>query len=383
MGECQASSGHAPISPPLGAPTRVNIAHMEFLVIGAQKAGTTTLWNLLRDHPELWLPDAKEAPFFSHTDLYERGWESYAERLGVPAGEGVLRGTVTPHYMQGWHDAPTRTVAERIARTLPEVRLVVLLRDPVARARSQHAMAVARGRERREADRAMSESLRPQALREGRSAPEDTNTYVVQGEYGRILGEYLSFFPRSALHIELSDTLSEDPRGVLRRVLRFLGAREGYEPADPFGRSFAGGREPRVGEEDLTRLLVAIDAARGEEEPAQPGSAQPGSAQPGSAQPGSAQLAAARAWVAERRIDARGLEEFERIVGRYLAATPERWYGERVGLEFTLRKTWNVIPSRPEPISDAVGAALGAHFAEDAPALAEATGLQLPWSASG
>src|SRR5271169_4480845 len=69
---------------------------MEFLVIGAQKAGTTTLWNLLRDHPGLWFPDAKEAPFFSHTDVFERGWASYLQRLGVPAGDGVLRGTITP-----------------------------------------------------------------------------------------------------------------------------------------------------------------------------------------------------------------------------------------------------------------------------------------------
>ena len=161
---------------------------IEFLVIGAQKAGTTTLWNLLRDHPQLWFPDAKEAPFFSHTEVFERGWPSYLERFGVPAGDGVLRGTITPHYMQGRHDASTRTVAERIFGVLPEVRLIALLRDPVERARSQHAMATARGLERRGVDRAMSESLRAQALREGRLAPEDTNTYLVQGEYGRILG---------------------------------------------------------------------------------------------------------------------------------------------------------------------------------------------------
>lgn len=339
-------------------------AGMEFLVIGAQKAGTTTLWNLLRDHPQLWLPGAKEAPFFSHTEVYERGWASYLERLGVPTGEGVLRGTITPHYTQGWHDASTRTVAERIARRLPEVRLVALLRDPVARARSQHAMALARGREWREADRALSESLRPDELRQGRLAPDDTNTYVVQGEYGRILGEYLSFFPRAALHIELSEDLSRDPREVVRRVLRFLGASDDYEPAVPFQRWFAGGREPRVPDGDLVRLLQAIDAARRE----------------GGAP---AQLAAARAWVAEHSLDAQGLEEFERIMRRYLDASPERWYRERVGLEFTLRKIWNVVPSSPEPISDGVRAALAAHFAEDAPALLEATGLTAPWSASG
>jgi hypothetical protein len=333
---------------------------LDFLVVGAQKAGTTTLWNLLRDHPQIWLPDAKEAPFFSHTEVYERGWASYLQRLEVP-GEGVLRGTVTPHYMQGWHDTSTRSVAERIAHVLPGVRLVVLLRDPVERARSQHAMTVARGRERRDADRALRESLRPDALRRGRIAPDDTNTYVVQGEYGRILGEYLGFFPRAALHIELSDTLSRDPRGVVRRVLRFLGARDDYEPDAPFQRSFVGGREPRVADEDLTRLLQALDAARREE----------------------GEPEAARAWLAARSLDVTGIEEFEQIMRRYLGAPPDRWYRERVSLEFTLRKIWNVVPSAPEPISDRVRAALQAHFGEDAPALRAATGLMAPWSASG
>ena len=337
---------------------------MEFLVIGAQKAGTTTLWNLLRDHPQLWLPDAKEAPFFSHTEIYERGWTSYLKRLRVPAGEGLLRGTITPHYMQGWHDAGTRVVAERIWRLLPEVRIVALLREPVERARSQHAMTVARGTEQRGVEEAMSESLRSHALRRARLAPDDTNTYVVQGEYGRILGEYLSFFPRAALHIELSDSLSSDPLGVVRRVLAFLGARDDYQPAAPWQRSFPGGREPRVGDEELTRLLQSMDAARG-----------------GDGEP--AQLAAARAWVAEHGLDARGREEFEQLVGRYLSAPPERSYGERVGLEFTLRKVWNFVPSPPEPISDEVRAALAAHFAPDAATLSALTGLTVPWLASG
>jgi hypothetical protein len=334
---------------------------MEFLVIGAQKAGTTTLWKLLRDHPELWLPDAKEAPFFSHTEVYERGWPSYLERLGVPVGEGVLRGTVTPHYMQGWRDAGTPTVAARIARLLPQARLVALLREPVARARSQHAMARARRHERRDADSALRESLHPSALRQGRLAPDDTNTYVVQGEYGRILGEYVSLFPRDALHVELSDSLSEDPRGVVRRVLRFLEVDDEYEPPAPFQRAFVGGRRPRSSEEDLMRLLRALDAAR----------------------PAHGEQGAARDWLAERSLDPEGRREFEQIMSRYLQAPAEHWYPERVGLEFTLRKIWNVVPCSPEPISQDVRAELAAHYAADAPALAAATGLTAPWGGSG
>jgi hypothetical protein len=338
-------------------------AGMEFLVIGAQKAGTTTLWNLLRDHPQLWLPDAKEAPFFSHTEVFREGWAGYVRRLRVPTEEGVLRGTVTPHYMHGWHDTSTRIVAERIALTLPEVRLIVLLREPVERARSQYAMAVARGREARDVDRAMTESLRADGLRQGRLAPDDTNTYVVQGEYGRILREYLGLFPRASVHIELTDTLSEDPRGVLTRVLGFLGARADYEPDALFQRAFVGGSEPRVSDEELTGLLRAIDRAGREQEQREP-----------------AQLAAARAWIAERDLDAGGVEQFWQLVRRYLDAPPARSHRERVGLEFTLRKVWNVVPSPPQPISGAVREALARHFADDAGALSAATGLTVPWS---
>jgi Sulfotransferase domain len=333
---------------------------LEFIVIGAQKAGTTTLWQLLRDHPQLWLAETKEAPFFSHTDVYERGWQAYLARLDPPAGDGLLHGTVTPHYMHGWHDADTSTVALRIARCLPHVRLIALLRDPVERARSQHAMAVARGREQREVDRALSELLHPDALRAARARPDDTNSYVVQGEYGRILEDYLSCFPRSALHIEYSASLAQEPVETVRRTLRFLGVSADYRPAAPFQRAFAGGREQRVGEEALTKLLRGIDLAAP-----------------------SARRVAAEQWVAKRKLDAPGREELLRLVGRYLQAPSERRSRERAGLEFTLRKTWNIAPAPPTPISAEVRRALQLHFAADAERLHAATGCLAPWARGG
>ena len=330
---------------------------LEFIVIGAQKAGTTTLWQLLRDHPQLWLAETKEAPFFSHAAVYERGWQDYLSRLQVPADGGLLRGTVTPHYMHGWHDADTRTVAARIARRLPDVRLIALLRDPVERARSQHTMAIARGREQRDVDRTLSELLQPAALRAARARPEDTNSYVVQGEYGRIIEEYLSCFPRAALHIEYSASLAREPVETVRRTLRFLGVSADDRPAAPFQRAFAGGREQRVGEEALTKLLRGIDVAAP-----------------------SARAAAAEQWVAKRKLDAAGREELLRLVGRYLHAPSGRRARERAGLEFTLRKTWNVIPAPPAPISAEVRQALQLHFAADAARLHAVSGCSAPWA---
>jgi hypothetical protein len=330
---------------------------LEFLVIGAQKAGTTTLWQLLRDHPQLWLPETKEAPFFSHDEVYARGWDAYLERLEAPADGDLLRGTVTPHYMHGWHQVNTDMVASRIASRLPDVKLIALLRDPVERARSQHAMASARGRERRGIDQAVGESLHPEALRRARREPDDTNSYVVQGEYGRILGEYLNRFSRTALHLEYSHSLARTPIETVNRILRFLAVSLDYEPPAPFRRSFAGGRQMRVPDRDLLELLRAIDAA-----------------------PRPARAAVARAWAARRSLDEAGGEELELSVQRYVDSPGEDRARARKGLEFTLRKTWNVAPAPPEEISEEMRSALEAHYALDAKRLRLATGVTVPVS---
>jgi hypothetical protein len=329
---------------------------LQFIVIGAQKAGTTTLWRLLRDHPQLWLPPTKEAPFFSHTDVYERGFKEYLTRLGAPADGERLCGTVTPHYMHGWHDADTRTVAQRIACQLPDVRLVALLREPIARARSQHAMARARGRERRGVDAAMSELLGAAALHEARRAPDDCNSYVVQGEYGRVLGDYLSCFARAALHVEHSADLAREPLAVVRRVLRFLGVSADYSPPAPERRSFVGGAAPRVPDASVLELLRAIDAARGE-----------------------ARIEVVRAWSERQSLDEGGREELFGFAQRYIDASPAERPRERKGLEFALRKIWNVAPSEPEPMSDQVRGRLQAHYAEDARVLTRMLGRSVSW----
>jgi hypothetical protein len=328
---------------------------LEFLVIGAQKAGTTTLWQLLRDHPQLWLPETKEAPFFSHDEVYARGWGAYLAHLEAPTKGDFLRGTVTPHYMHGWHQVSTDTVASRIASRLPNVKLIALLRDPVERARSQHAMASARGRERRGIDQAVSELLHPEALRRARRTPDDTNSYVVQGEYGRILDEYLSCFPRTALHLEYSDSLARAPLETVRGILQFLAVSLDYDPPVPFRRSFAGGRRPRVPDRDLLELLRAIDAA-----------------------PTPARTSVARTWAARQSFDEVGGEELELAVQRYVDSSGEDRARARKGLEFTLRKTWNVMPSPPEQISEEAKSALEAHYAPDAEKLRLATGATVP-----
>src|SRR5664280_1861889 len=74
---------------------------LDFIIIGAQKAGTTTLFEYLKRHPELCMPAGKEAPYFGHDDMIARGWEAYLRATFTFADPECKWGTATTHYMAG------------------------------------------------------------------------------------------------------------------------------------------------------------------------------------------------------------------------------------------------------------------------------------------
>ena len=213
---------------------------LDFLVIGAMKAGTTSLFEYLRTHPGLYVPPAKDLPFFSHDNVYRRGWDAYARAAFDKAPDGRLRGTVTPQYMgvPRWSAEtvalaeahPGGVVPERISRLFPRIRLVALLRDPIARAISHYWFSVRHGLERRSLSDALRESLSVSCLSSARRVPTYTNSYVALGEYGRMLEAYLSRFSRSQLFVGSTETLASDPEGLLGDVWRFLGVDDSHVP---------------------------------------------------------------------------------------------------------------------------------------------------------
>jgi Sulfotransferase domain len=229
---------------------------LDFIVIGAQKSATTTLFEHLRRHPDVALPVAKEVPFFSHDEIYRRGWDLYIDELtgeGPMSDPGKLWGTVTPQYMMGGVLKPLhgvepgayneQTVPRRIQAQLPEVRLIAILRDPVQRAISHHSMAQRRGGERRTIDAAVEELLRPEQLLASRVAPTDINSYITWGEYGRILGGYLDVFARERLLVLFTEQLEQSPLDLLATLYRFIGASEDFVPENADGRYFVARNE--------------------------------------------------------------------------------------------------------------------------------------------
>ena len=167
---------------------------LDFIVIGAQKSGTTSLFRHLIQHPEISLPPGKERPYFSHDEVYARGWGAYMRSLTRhDAFADPVRswGTVTPQYMVGGlyqsngdaaESYDERTVPLRINETLPSVHLIAILRDPVERALSHHRMLAMRGLERRSFDDAIGDLLHPDALDKSRRRPQERTGYIHVGE---------------------------------------------------------------------------------------------------------------------------------------------------------------------------------------------------------
>ncbi len=225
---------------------------LDFIVIGAQKSGTTSLFEYLRRHPQLCLPTSKEVPYFSHDKRYQDGWSDYMRKAFPFADPAQKWGTVTPHYMVGGlyqneNISPTndeRTVPLRIRQQVPDVRLIAILRDPIERARSHHAMASLNQWDGRSFDQAIRDQLEPDALLAARRLPDERTGYVVWGEYGRLLEGYLDVFLREQLLVLFLTDLKDRPAEVVQRVLRFLGVDPNFVP-DNLGTTYRPGASAR------------------------------------------------------------------------------------------------------------------------------------------
>jgi hypothetical protein len=214
---------------------------LDFLGIGASKAGTTSLHEYLRTHPQLWLPEAKEQPFFTNDDAYGEGWETFAAVAFHGAPPGRRYGKITPHYMGGpvtWHDATaaaatepaTAVTARRIAEQFPDVKLIAMVRDPVERTISSYWQTTVLGDDHRSLNEALADELSEEALEAARTRPTRSHQHIVAGEYGRGLEAYLRFFPRDQLFVGSTAVLADDPMAVLRDLCRFLGVDDAHVP---------------------------------------------------------------------------------------------------------------------------------------------------------
>ena len=171
----------------------------DFLIIGSQKAGTSTLWHVLRQHPQLFLPEKKEVNFFFHEADYQRGIGEY-EAYFRQASSDTMCGEASPGYL--CHPR----VPMRIFRALPNAKLIVTLRDPIERAYSQYWDNRRWLREGQLFDDLVRAPLH-------RSSSPGQRNYFSRGLYSTYLNRYLQLFDRSQIMViwfsELRSQLTE------------------------------------------------------------------------------------------------------------------------------------------------------------------------------
>jgi hypothetical protein len=205
-----------------------------FLVIGAPKAGTTSLAAYLEQHPEVFVSPIKEPEFFTLQDRIDRpftgpGVERFAgtfvgsraeyERLFADAQPSGQRGELSTAYLYS-ERAPSR-----IAELLPECKLIAILREPVARAWSHWKMNVRLGFE----DLPFEEAIRCEDERAQRNwMPRAQYTKV--GFYSDGLARYYDRFPRDQFLVLLYEDYVEQPERFMRRIFEFLGVDPTFRP---------------------------------------------------------------------------------------------------------------------------------------------------------
>ncbi len=209
----------------------------DFVIIGAKRGGSTSLYNYVLEHPSIrpLFPSRQHIKGVHYYDTsYARGLNWYrshfpveigGRQLALPDFSQSICGEASPYYL--FHPL----AAERLANDFPDVRIVVLLRDPVERAYShfkerthhggetvsfEEALEAEERRLHGEADRIVAD---PGYL----SVAHENHSYVAQGRYLDMLPRWFKAFPREQFHVAISEDFYADPDRHVNEVWKFLG----------------------------------------------------------------------------------------------------------------------------------------------------------------
>jgi sulfotransferase family protein len=195
----------------------------DFIIIGTQRGGTTSLYNYLCAHPKIAPARVKEVHYFSVN--YHKGLDWYESFF--PRTRGLRRritGEASPYYIFHPHSPG------RVLETCPDVKLIALLREPVARAFSHYRHEVALGEEPLSFGEAV-------AREDQRIAPDVERltldplyeahahrhySYVARGRYIEQMRNWTRAFPLERILVLRSEDLFTDPRKVYAETIRFL-----------------------------------------------------------------------------------------------------------------------------------------------------------------
>ena len=204
----------------------------DFFVVGAPKCGTTSLYEYLRQHPDIAMSSRKEPHFFAPDLLWRWDWRIDNEKrylaLFAEAGNAHRIGEASTWYLY------SREAPNLIRDFAPEAKIIAMVRNPVDMLFSHYWHCLRRGTEDLVDFGAALEA--EEDRRNGRRIPEaapfvDALLYRTLPRYAEQLGRYFDTFGREQVLVVILDDLAQDASREYRRVLRFLGVDENFAPA--------------------------------------------------------------------------------------------------------------------------------------------------------
>ena len=187
------------------------MARPDYLIIGTQRAGTTSLYQWLIQHPQVVPARMKEVRYFSLN--YRQGMHWYGKQLGKRRHDSV-HGEAEPNYLF------MPEVPERVKRAVPQVKLIVLLRDPVQRAWSNYKLIKQMNLEKLSPKAAFEAEEKRVA---GSRREWLYHSYKGRGRYAEQLARWFKHFPQEQFLILHSQDMFDNPAAVYRQTLDFLG----------------------------------------------------------------------------------------------------------------------------------------------------------------
>ncbi|NEP13288.1 MAG: sulfotransferase domain-containing protein [Symploca sp. SIO1A3] len=186
-----------------------------FIIIGAAKSGTTTIYQYLCRHPQIYMSTPKEPDFFAIDEVYGRGMDWYSS-LFSEAKPDQICGEASTTYSR-LHKHPK--AAERLAQAVPDAKLIYIMRHPVDRAYSfyVHRLKGARHKPEFAVGKTFEETIEQQ------SEFVDSSYYLFQIE------KYLKLYPRESFLFLLMEDLIEKPAETMNKIVSFIGADPGID----------------------------------------------------------------------------------------------------------------------------------------------------------
>lgn len=225
-----------------------------FIIIGAGKCGTTSLYEYINQHPDVCMSEPKEPCFFD-SQQHDRGLEYYWNKYFKGwAGQKAI-GEATPSYL------PAPFASERIKNALPDAKLIAILRNPIDRSYSGWWMMFSSGREKISFEDAICQNIeRIEAGitfegEEGKSrwygfmsnlycyekGLSKYRTYLDHGYYAQQLKRYIALFPKTQIKVILFEDLCRDPQAIAQDIWSFIGVDPKHVLKDNLARNTAYG----------------------------------------------------------------------------------------------------------------------------------------------